>query len=350
MKSTTVIIPDDSNLIIPLPEKISSRIDPRTLMQFNNDQKMQIISGINEGLDVSVYAKPELDAMDMAMIKKAMKKGMGPESIDILITYLRTGEFNKWQMEQILIGLESAIDPSIYAKPEIHSMLMKTIREGIGDKGLPPEQIGPYIDPRLDYQQMGMITTGLKDGLDVSKYANPELTHDQMKQLFWGARAGIDVEPYSNPIYSSEQMAILIRGARFKDGGYDIDESLYADPTMSESLMSCIMLLQVHGYGKENIRGFVQDVWENHPVLNEGVISHMDGGQVDQIARGYANGIDPSIYVDPIARGRGSIAMSKVVDALIGGIDIKPYLPSPADLTEWSVDDAIRRAKEKKLK
>ena len=63
-----------------------------TLNQDYGDvQKRFIIMGIEKGLDVSIYAKPEFDGV---------------------------------QMLQIKLGLEYGIDVSIYAKPEFHSTQM----------------------------------------------------------------------------------------------------------------------------------------------------------------------------------------------------------------------------------
>ena len=52
--------------------------------KFNNEQLSQIKKGINSGLDVSIYAKPE---------------------------------FTYGQMSEIRKGLEKRLDVSIYAKP-----------------------------------------------------------------------------------------------------------------------------------------------------------------------------------------------------------------------------------------
>lgn len=61
----------------------------------------QIRSGLNKGLDVSIYAKPEFDSL---------------------------------QMEEIKIGLENNLNVSVYAKKEIPSDKMFKIRKKLLEK------------------------------------------------------------------------------------------------------------------------------------------------------------------------------------------------------------------------
>ena len=64
--------------------------------QFSINQKQEILKGLKEDVDVSIYAKPDFDC---------------------------------FQMEEIRLGLGSEIDVSIYAKPEIDWFHMREIRE-----------------------------------------------------------------------------------------------------------------------------------------------------------------------------------------------------------------------------
>ena len=69
--------------------------------QFNKSQQKEIRLGLEEGLNISWYAKPE---------------------------------FNRHQMRQIITGLEDKLDVSIYAKPELSFREMETIREKLWEK------------------------------------------------------------------------------------------------------------------------------------------------------------------------------------------------------------------------
>ena len=62
-------------------------------------------------------------------------------------------QFNRYQQEEILKGLEKDLNVSIYAKPE------------------------------FDWKQMDEIRRGLKDNLDVSIYAKPKIDFKEMKQI-----------------------------------------------------------------------------------------------------------------------------------------------------------------------
>ena len=64
--------------------------------QFNKIQQEEIMLGLEKGLDISWYAKPE---------------------------------FNLYQMKQIRLGLLNNIDVSIYAKKELNWKKMREIRE-----------------------------------------------------------------------------------------------------------------------------------------------------------------------------------------------------------------------------
>ena len=69
---------------------------------------------------------------------------------------MKTGmfnQFNEFQQEEIIKGLEDNLDVSLYAKSE------------------------------FDEYQMNQIRWGLIDNLDVSTYANPENSYQKMEQI-----------------------------------------------------------------------------------------------------------------------------------------------------------------------
>ena len=63
--------------------------------QFNSEQRKQILAGLKENIDVSIYAKKE---------------------------------FDEYQMFEIRLGLKDNLDVSIYAKPKIPFKKMRQIR------------------------------------------------------------------------------------------------------------------------------------------------------------------------------------------------------------------------------
>ena len=72
--------------------------------------------------------------------------------------------FDKWQKEQIKLGVEKGLDVSWYAKPEFEHYQMREIREGLED-GL---DVSIYSKNYLDWEQMQQIKKGLKEKLDVN--------------------------------------------------------------------------------------------------------------------------------------------------------------------------------------
>ena len=86
----------------------------------------QIRLGLEKGLDMSMYAKSELD--DLQMNQLCLDEDED-EGIDIM-AYIKT-EFNAEQLEQIRYGLEKDLDVSIYAKLEFNAKQMEQIRVGL---------------------------------------------------------------------------------------------------------------------------------------------------------------------------------------------------------------------------
>lgn len=68
------------------------------------------------------------------------------------LTYIKS-EFDYWQIRQIVAGLISKVDVSVYAKKEFKS------------------------------EQMNQIREGLEAGINVNVYARPEFRYDKMRKL-----------------------------------------------------------------------------------------------------------------------------------------------------------------------
>ena len=112
-----------------------------------------------------------------------------------------SGKFNSQQMKQIRIGLENRLDVSIYAKPEFDDDQMWEIRFGL-EKGL---DVSIYAKPEFDWSQMRQIRYGLEKGLDVSIYAKPEFDSKQMREICLSLKKGLDVNTYAKPKFDWRQ-------------------------------------------------------------------------------------------------------------------------------------------------
>ena len=126
--------------------------------KFNYSQKKQISFGLQKGLDISIYAKPEFDEDQMCEIRFGLEKGLNAH------IYAKP-EFNYEQMRQIRLGLERGLDVSIYAKTKFDWSQMQEIRLSL-EKGLDVN----YIKPGFDWRQIRQISTDLGEDLYLKEW------------------------------------------------------------------------------------------------------------------------------------------------------------------------------------
>lgn len=214
-------------------------------MVFTPYQQQEIDEGIREGLDVSVYAKPELLAIQMRQIRFGMEKGLPMEPY-------ADRSYDWFQLEEIRLGLEKGIDVTKYDKADIAFDVMRQIRLGLESgidlsvatrypagilkqfrlalkehvdlrtyirAGYEEEQleeirlalgqgieIEPYLSPAKRGTAIREIAAGLDKGLDVSVYAKDELGWQQMRELRLGMEKRLDISVYNKPLYAWQQM------------------------------------------------------------------------------------------------------------------------------------------------
>lgn len=127
--------------------------------KFNNSQKEQISFGLQKGLDISIYTKPEFDWNQMEQIRFGLEHGLD-------VSIYAKAKFDSYQMLQIRRGLEKKLDVSIYANPEFDSLQMGEIRIGL-EKGL---DVNIYVKPEFDWVQMEQISTDLGEDLYLKEW------------------------------------------------------------------------------------------------------------------------------------------------------------------------------------
>jgi len=101
---------------------IDNLIKTEWFNQFDKQQKKLIIEGLQENLNVFLYAKKEYSWDQMAHLKAGLKANLD-------ISIYANPDFNNFQMNEIRLGLQDGLDVSVYAKPEIDCGQMKKIRE-----------------------------------------------------------------------------------------------------------------------------------------------------------------------------------------------------------------------------
>ena len=87
--------------------------------------------------------------------------------------------FNKGHQEEIKLGIENNVDIFIYAKKEFDRDQMREIRFGLVEK----VDISVYAKSCFDAEQMWFIRRGINEGIDVSIYAKPSISWQEMKEI-----------------------------------------------------------------------------------------------------------------------------------------------------------------------
>lgn len=93
---------------------------------FNEDQLKVIKECKESGYDPSSFARPELDSFKMRLAFHAMRNG------NDLSGYLDS--FNLDQLDEIRIGLKSGVNVDLYAHPDLSANLMHMKRIELEDK------------------------------------------------------------------------------------------------------------------------------------------------------------------------------------------------------------------------
>ena len=117
-------------------------------------------------------------------------------------------QFDELQQKEIIKGLENELDVSIYAKPNFSSFQMYIIRKGLEEN----LEVSIYAKECFNVSQMSFLNfvlgnnCSLKDKEKILIFAKPEFDHDQMKEIYLGLQANIDATIYANPRFDWKQM------------------------------------------------------------------------------------------------------------------------------------------------
>lgn len=205
------------------------------------EQNQEIRLGLEEGLDVSVYSKPELNWMQMEQIRMGLKDKVNVSayadsaygyntmkqirlsfySSTDLTPYLNRG-FESNELEQIRLALEEGLPIDKWLTDDMYSQQIHEIRIGLYE-GL---DVSKYADVKFNWMQMQEIRLGLEKKLKISFYANYLFNHWQMREIRLGLEEGLDVSSYAKLIYSGTDMKkmreeLLANANTFRTPGTD---------------------------------------------------------------------------------------------------------------------------------
>lgn len=104
---------------------------------------------------------------------------IGMKNKEIFNKCYNDDRFDEYQMYLINCGIEEGLDIGTYAKPEFDKSQMHVIYLGLA-AGL---DVSVYAKPEFSGDQMYLIYYGLRKSLDVSTYAKPDLNYYQMRDI-----------------------------------------------------------------------------------------------------------------------------------------------------------------------
>ena len=193
--------------------------------QFTPDQQAEIDAGIKNGIDVSVYAKPEFLAIQMHEIRVGLME-------QIPVSYYADSRYDWFQMEEIRKGLEMSLDVSKYADPEIPFDKMRQIRKALKtgidlsdkknlDAGVLKQlrkatrehiDLSAYINKGFDADQLRQLRLAKKNGVDIDRYINADFRGISIREIRLGLEHHVDVSVYAGREYTWQQMREIRRG------------------------------------------------------------------------------------------------------------------------------------------
>ena len=191
---------------------------------FGIDQQQEIKEGLQAGLDVSVYAKPEFYAIQMRQIRLGLMAGL-PVGI------YASDKYDWFQMEEIRLGLEHRIDINKYADPSVSFDTMRQIREGL-EHGIDLSAAG-----NLPAGELRELRVAACEGVDIRKYIKAGYDEEQLKQIRTALGEALDIDPYINPAQRGASIREIALGL-----GKNLDVKTYADEQMNWQQMREIRL------------------------------------------------------------------------------------------------------------
>ena len=148
----------------------------------------------------------------------------------------KIGIFDDERMYQIIIGLQNGIDVSVYSDPKFDAEQMGAIRRGLEKK----LDVSVYADPKFDHLQMEIICSALEKGIDLLSYVDSKYNAFQMTEVLIGLEDHLNVAIYCDPSLTAKNMNIIrLKMLEYKDSD-DSDKTLvdFLD-SVEKSIIDC---------------------------------------------------------------------------------------------------------------
>lgn len=128
------------------------------------------------------------------------------------------------QIKQLKLGKEHGVDIRIYANPNLEANKMKVLREGLEQK----VNVRPFAFPDYTIEAMRYYILELKTGMDIRQYLNSKYSIAQIAELSIAVSEGLDVSKMQDPELSVRQMQerrIRLENNVFHDEDVEMDGS-----------------------------------------------------------------------------------------------------------------------------
>ena len=210
------------------------------LDQFNKQQQNYLRKCVEQGIDISSFAKPEYSQLKMKFLCEAMHEPYDSSNLfhyahlDLgLLKALRrmciagvddlkyySDKYTYDKLEEIKLGLVRKVDVSVYDDPKFPTACMRELREML-ENGY---DVKPYANAQLTVHQLRELRQGVSNGFDISKYAIEEYRPAQLREIVKGLNDDLDVSKYDDYRFTSEQMQCIRKGLNDR-----LDVSIYAN-------------------------------------------------------------------------------------------------------------------------
>ncbi len=234
-----------------------------TYENLNEYQSMEVQAGLEQGVDVSLYAKPEYLAIQMRQLRLGLEAGLD-------ISEFSNPEYDWFQMEEIRLGMQAGIDYKLYAKPTVDYQRMRQIRKGLEDgidlssfiklqAGILEElreallakvSIVEYIKEGYDVEQLTQIRKALVQGIDLRPYITTEFRGVSIREIRRGLEEGLSVTVYASLDYNWRQMREIRKGMETRVDISQYSNYLFTWKQMREIRLGLEDRLDVERYRK----------------------------------------------------------------------------------------------------
>ncbi|MBQ8983875.1 MAG: DUF342 domain-containing protein [Lachnospiraceae bacterium] len=194
------------------------------------DKMCQLREGYEDGIDLSPYL--EYSAQILKQIRKAMLAGID------LLPYVKQ-RYDAEQLEQIRLAIEHNVDLSPYLSMNFRGVALHQIRKGL-EAGI---DVSRYTSIDYDWAKMRELRLGLQRQLDISQYNNLFYSWQQMHEIRLGLEQGLDVSEYRKLRYSAAEMRRKrLRLLKIADNSLDLIQDDEYKFTFSSGSMDAYLL------------------------------------------------------------------------------------------------------------